>query len=165
MKNPFELFKHPKFGEIRVILLNDEPFKPWFVAVDVCRALEIKNPTMALERLEDDEKMTLSLSEMTLSSTEGHSSKRGGARFLNIINEPGFYRLVFASRKKEALEFQRWVYHEVLPSIRFSYQRNHARRCQKNRPGSRLFAPAQRRHSLNRQNRIQQKYSRPRRQN
>ena len=118
MKNPFELFKHPKFGEIRVILLNDEPFKPWFVAVDVCRALEIKNPTMALERLEDDEKMTLSLSEMTLSSTEGHSSKRGGARFLNIINEPGFYRLVFASRKKEALEFQRWVYHEVLPSIR-----------------------------------------------
>ena len=81
-------------------------------------ALDIKNPTMALERLEENEKMTLSLSEMTLSSTEGHSSKRGGARFLNVVNEPGLYRLIFSSRKKEALEFQLWVYHEVLPSIR-----------------------------------------------
>lgn len=114
-KYEFRIFEHPQFGVIRILIINGEI---WFVAVDVCRALELSNPTMALERLEEDEKMTLSLSEMTLSSAELHSGKRGGARFLNIINEPGFYRLVFASRKKEAIEFQRWVYHEVLPAIR-----------------------------------------------
>lgn len=35
-----------------------------------------------------------------------------------IISEPGLYRLVMRSRKPEAKEFQRWVTHEVLPSIR-----------------------------------------------
>ena len=114
-KYEFRIFEHPQFGVIRILIINGEI---WFVAADVCRALDLSNPTMTLERLEEDEKKTLSLSEMTLNSAEVHSGKRGGARFLNIINEPGFYRLVFASRKEEAREFQRWVYHEVLPAIR-----------------------------------------------
>ena len=36
----------------------------------------------------------------------------------NCVNESGLYRLIFASRKADAKKFQRWVYHEVLPSIR-----------------------------------------------
>ena len=39
MGNQFELFKHPKFGEIRVIIFDGKPFSPWFAAVDVCNAL------------------------------------------------------------------------------------------------------------------------------
>lgn len=35
-----------------------------------------------------------------------------------IVNEPGFYRLIFQSRKPEAKKFKCWVFHEVLPSIR-----------------------------------------------
>ena len=34
------------------------------------------------------------------------------------VNEPGFYRLVFQSRKPEAERFKTWVFTEVLPSIR-----------------------------------------------
>lgn len=35
-----------------------------------------------------------------------------------IVSEPGLYKLIMRSRKQEAKEFQRWVTHEVLPSIR-----------------------------------------------
>ena len=37
-----QIFKNPEFGEIRTIEKDGEP---WFVAADVCRALEISNPT------------------------------------------------------------------------------------------------------------------------
>lgn len=85
--------------------------EPWFVAADVCRALEIGNPSDALGRLDSDERMTLDL-------TEGHSGQRGGAQKLNIVNEPGLYTLVLGSRKPEAKAFKRWITHEVIPTIR-----------------------------------------------
>lgn len=37
---------------------------------------------------------------------------------LNIVNEPGLYGLVLASRKPEAKAFKRWITHEVIPAIR-----------------------------------------------
>lgn len=84
---------------------------PWFVLADVCKVLEIGNPSQAAARLKDDEKMTLTL-------TEGHSGQRGGAQSLNIISEAGFYRLVLRSDKPAADRFQSWVVKEVLPAIR-----------------------------------------------
>ncbi len=106
--NQLQVFQNNQFGDIRAIVQNGEP---WFVAADVCRALEISNPSVAIGRLDEDEKMTLS-------STEGHSGKRGGAQFLNAVNEAGLYTLVLGSRKPEAKQFKRWITHEVLPSIR-----------------------------------------------
>jgi anti-repressor protein len=35
-----------------------------------------------------------------------------------IVNGAGFYRLAFQSKESGAKEFQRWVFHEVLPQIR-----------------------------------------------
>jgi anti-repressor protein len=35
-----------------------------------------------------------------------------------LINEPGTYRLIFHAQTEEAKQFQRWVFHEVLPEIR-----------------------------------------------
>ena len=57
----------------------------------VC-ALELSNPSRAISALDDDEVMTLSL-------TEGHSGKRGGARSWNMVAESGFYKLMARSRK------------------------------------------------------------------
>ena len=107
MENQLQIAEHPKFGQLRYLVIDG---KVWFVTADVCRALEIKNPSQAIKRLLKDEKMTLSLND-------SHSGKRGGAQFMTLINEPGFYRLVFASRKPEAVEMQNWVYRDVLPSI------------------------------------------------
>ena len=103
MENKVQLFEHEKFGKIRVVILNG---KIHFVAADACRALEIQNIRQNLAKLEEDEKGVCDI------------YTPGGYQKMNVVNEPGFYRLIFSSRKKEAREFQRWVYHEVLPSIR-----------------------------------------------
>lgn len=108
-------FEHEKFGQIRYVNVIYRDVKreneTWFAAVDLCRILDLENVTKALYVLDDDEKMTLTTSK-------GHSGKRGGAQFMNFVSEPGMYRLIFMSRKPEAKKFQRWVFHEVLPSIR-----------------------------------------------
>lgn len=101
-------FVSDQFGSVRTLTIDGEP---WFVAADVCRALDIANPRDAVKRLEDDERMTVDL-------TDGHSKQRGGAQKLNAINEPGLYSLVLASRKPEAKAFKRWITHEVIPAIR-----------------------------------------------
>lgn len=103
--NEMQIFEKPEFGQIRTTTVDGEP---WFVAVDVCRALELGNPSQALTRLDDDEKSS------TLISNEGI---RGNPN-MSIINEPGLYTLVLGSRKPEAKAFKRWITHEVLPSIR-----------------------------------------------
>ncbi|EDP24819.1 phage antirepressor [Parvimonas micra] len=89
-----------KQNEVRTILKDGEP---WFVAKDVCEILEITNPTMALQRLDDDERAKFNLGR------QGET---------NIVNEPGLYTLILGSRKPEAKEFKRWITHEVIPAIR-----------------------------------------------
>ena len=106
--NDVTIFRKDEFGAVRAVTLEGEP---WFVAADVCRALGLGNSSMAVSKLDDDEKMTLSL-------TDSHSGQRGGAQMATIINEPGLYALVLSSRKPEAKAFKRWITHEVIPSIR-----------------------------------------------
>lgn len=87
--------------------LTDKAGEPWFVAKDVCDVLELSNVGQALARLDDDEKSSITLND----GTPGNPNRA-------IVSESGLYALVLASRKPEAHEFQRWVTHEVLPSIR-----------------------------------------------
>ncbi len=101
--NELQIFNNNQFGEIRTTIKDGEP---WFVASDVCRALEIANNRDALTRLEQDEK------GVALTDTPG------GTQEVTIVNEPGLYALVLGSRKPEAKAFKRWVTHEVIPSIR-----------------------------------------------
>lgn len=102
--NDVTIFRKDEFGAVRAVTLEGEP---WFVAADVCRALGIGNSSDAVKRLDDD--------EHALVSIEGLS--RGNDK-ANIVNEPGLYGLVLASRKPEAKAFKRWITHEVIPSIR-----------------------------------------------
>lgn len=101
-----KVFENSDFGQIRTAIQGNEP---WFVAVDVCRVLEIGNPSQATARLDDDEKMT------TLISNEGAASGKSSMAF---VNEAGLYTLVLGSRKPEAKAFKRWITHEVIPEIR-----------------------------------------------
>lgn len=102
MMNELQVFENPDFGQVRTVTKDGEP---WFVAADVCRALEV-DPT-ATRRLDDDEKNTLRLTQ----GTSGNPN-------VTIVNEPGLYSLVLGSRKPEAKNFKRWITHEVIPSIR-----------------------------------------------
>lgn len=101
---------------VRVFGTKDEP---WFVAVDVCKILQIKNSRDAVKRLDDDEKGVVKADTL------------GGKQELQIINEAGLYTLILKSRTEEAKCFKRWVTHDVLPRIRkYGYYKltNHERR-------------------------------------
>lgn len=125
MENKLQLFEHEQFGKVRVVIIDGDP---WFVAADVCRILEVKNSRDALSRLDDDEKQSILLPDGTskngVTNSVGLNYGINDATFgwienrVNVVNEPGLYRLIFTSRKLEAKKFQRWIYHEVLPSIR-----------------------------------------------
>lgn len=102
-----QVFQSAQFGKVRTTIRDGEP---WFVAADVCRALELSNTTLFVKRLDEDEK------SITLISNEGI---RGNPN-MTIVSEPGLYALVLGSRKPEAKAFKRWITHEVIPSIRKS---------------------------------------------
>ena len=99
--NEIKIFDNKQFGQIRVIDQNGEP---WFVAADVCAALEIDRTQT--RRLDEDEKGVCSI------------QTPGGAQEYQTVNEPGLYSLVLGSRKPEAKAFKRWITHEVIPAIR-----------------------------------------------
>ena len=103
MNNHLMIFENPEFGAVRSILIDGDP---WFVAADVCKALEIEKTNRALSRLDDDEKGAHSV------------STPGGRQRMSIISESGLYSLILGSRKPEARAFKRWITHEVIPSIR-----------------------------------------------
>ena len=100
MENKLMIFENDAFGKVRTLNLNGEP---WFVAVDVCSVLDLSNPTIAVSRLDEDERAKFNL------------GRQGDA---TIVNEPGLYTIVLGSRKPEAKAFKRWITHEVIPAIR-----------------------------------------------
>ena len=101
--NEIQVFSNEKFGQVRTVMQDGEP---WFVAADVCKALEIGNTAQAASKLDDDEKGIIS------------NDTLGGRQNMLAVNEPGLYSLVLGSRKKEAKDFKRWITHEVIPTIR-----------------------------------------------
>ena len=92
------------FNEVRVF---DRDGENWFVAIDICRILGFTNPWNAVSILDEDEKDYV-----------GISDAMNRIRQTLIISEPGLYKLIGRSRKPEAKEFDRWVRHEVLPTLR-----------------------------------------------
>ena len=94
-----------QFGELNVRVVVREG-EPWFVAADACLASDVKDTSMAVSRLDDDERDT---------TTVGTPS---GDQNMLIINESGLYSLIMTSRKPAAKKFKKWVTSEVLPSIR-----------------------------------------------
>lgn len=99
------IFESEAFGQVRTTTINGEP---WFVAADVCKALDLDNPRQAVSRLDEDEKNTVTIND---------GIRRGNPN-VNVVNEAGLYALILTSRKPEAKAFKRWITHEVLPSIR-----------------------------------------------
>ena len=105
MNTQINIFKFESRNEIRVI--QGEDGEPWFVAVDLCNALELSNPTEAVNSLEPDEKNTLRIAD----GIPGNPNRV-------IVSESGLYTLIFRSTKPEARRFRKWVTSEVLPAIR-----------------------------------------------
>lgn len=99
--------QHPPFSfDGTPVRVTVRPDGPWFVLADVCRVLEIGNPSDAARRLDDDER--------GVDTVETPSAPQQ----MVIINESGLYSLILTSRKPSAKRFKKWVTSEVLPAIR-----------------------------------------------
>nr|DAQ69230.1 MAG TPA: hypothetical protein [Caudoviricetes sp.] len=106
--NDMEIFKNNEFGEIRTII--KENGEPMFCLSDICRILELTNPSQVKTRLDINGVIT---NEGVVNSGLGEQVVQ-----LNFIDEGNLYNCIFMSRKPNAVEFRKWVTSEVLPSIR-----------------------------------------------
>lgn len=97
--NELQLFTDGEFN-MRTAVVDGEPL---FCLVDVCKVLDIQNPSKVAQRLDDDERTKLELGR------QGET---------NFITESGLYAVILRSDKPNAKSFRRWVTSEVLPSIR-----------------------------------------------
>lgn len=102
--NNIQIFSSEQFGTVRTVQQEENIL---FIAVDVCKALDLGQVTNTIRRLDDDEKALISIKGIS-----------NGNDKVNVVNEYGLYNLVLSSRKPEAKAFKRWITHEVIPAIR-----------------------------------------------
>lgn len=104
MANDIRLFKNEEFGEVRTMVINDEP---WFVGKDIADILGYSAARNALaSHVAEEDKLTHQI------------SASGQKRDMIFINESGLYSLILSSKLPKAKEFKHWVTSEVLPDIR-----------------------------------------------
>ncbi len=102
-RNELQIFDNPKFGEIRTLTIDGEP---WLAGKDVAEILGYSNPQKAIrDHIDEDDK------------TVNESFTVNGTQAI-LINESGLYSLILSSKLPNAKQFKRWVTSEVLPAIR-----------------------------------------------
>ena len=100
--NELKIFKNPEFGQLRMIFIDG---KQYFMASDVAKALGYVRPNDAVSQ--------------HCRATVKHSIPISGKeQEVNFIPEGDVYRLIIRSKLPKAEEFERWVFDEVLPTIR-----------------------------------------------
>ena len=102
--NDLQIFENSEFGSVRTITVDGEPY---FVGIDVADKLEYQNGSRDINAHVDE------CDRKIISLFDGKQNRK-----TTIINESGFYSLVFQSKMKKAKQFKHWVTSEVLPSIR-----------------------------------------------
>lgn len=100
--NELQIFNSTEFGQVRTVEINE---KPYFVANDVARALGYVETAKAIRT------HCKGVSEMDIPS-------KGGVQRMKIIPEGDIYRLIIRSKLPSAEKFEKWVFDEVIPSIR-----------------------------------------------
>jgi anti-repressor protein len=102
MNNQLQIFNF-ETKEVRTVLIDGEP---WWVAKDICEILEYKDITNAIKL-------------HCKGVAKYHPLQTtGGMQNIRIINEPDLYRIIARSNLPEAEKFEKWIFEEILPSIR-----------------------------------------------
>lgn len=110
-QNSNNVFIFPETGQkIRIVIRNDEP---WFIGQDICAVLGTATRDLP-KILDSDERRPLGNVDVNHTFKDFSGLRKDSL----IITEAGFYRLILRSDKPIAKPFQRWVTHDVLPSIR-----------------------------------------------
>ena len=104
--NELKVFSSTDFGELGVMLIDG---KEWFPATQCARILGYSDPFKAI-KLHCNSEGWVNCPVLT----------NGGTQQVKYINEGNLYRLIVSSKLPQAEKFERWVFDEVLPSIRHS---------------------------------------------
>jgi prophage antirepressor-like protein len=102
MENEMEIFKSEEFGSVRIIQDGD---KYLFCGSDVAKALGYVRPNEAVTA---HAKGTVKRRTLT----------KGGEQDMLFVTEGDVYRLITHSKLPSAERFEKWVFDEVLPTIR-----------------------------------------------
>lgn len=100
--NQIEIFSNPEFGSIRMI---EQDGKILFCGTDIAAALGYTNPRKAVR-------------DHTRGGTKCSTPTVSGNQIMTFIPEGDVYRLIVHSKLPSAERFERWVFDEVLPTIR-----------------------------------------------
>lgn len=102
-KNELTIFNCEEFGQVRTIIVNNEPK---FCLGDLCKALELTAKGVK-QRLSDEV-----ISNYPIEDSLGRKQNT------LFVNEDGLYDVILESRKENARKFRKWITYEVLPTIR-----------------------------------------------
>lgn len=100
--NEMQVFQNSEFGELGVLEIEG---KPYFPAKAAAKILGYKDTTNAIK-------------QHCKGVVKHHLPTKGGVQTLNFIPEGDLYRLITHSKLPAAERFEKWVFDEVLPSIR-----------------------------------------------
>ena len=100
--NELQIFDNNEFGEVRMAEIDG---KPHFVATDVAIALGYSTPRDAISR-------------HCKGVVKHDTPTLGGIQQLSYISEGDVYRLIIRSKLPSAEKFERWIFDEVIPSVR-----------------------------------------------
>lgn len=113
--NDIKIFDNPEFGNVRTMLINDEP---WFVGKDIADALGyVDTRHCLLDHVDVEDRKSLKY-KAWVKTVPSLWSTSNDYMDKTVINESGVYSLIFGSKLESAKKFKRWVTNEVLPSIR-----------------------------------------------
>lgn len=110
--NQLQIFKNTEFGELKVLVVDG---KEYFPATESARILGYTNPQKAIRD------HCRGCTKRSVGVVTGKKSDRSDAIQeveINFITEGDLYRLIIRSKLPTAQKFERWVFDEVLPSIR-----------------------------------------------
>lgn len=102
MKNELEIFSSEEFGQVRTMVINNNPY---FCASDVAKALGYSNTRDAVSR-------------HCKGVVKSDIPTNSGVQTVSFIPEGDIYRLIMKSKLPSAEKFESWVVDEVLPTIR-----------------------------------------------
>lgn len=100
--NELKVFENSEFGELGVLIIDG---KEYFPATACAKTLGYKRPADAI-------------SQHCKGSVKHRVPTNGGEQEIKLISEGDLYRLIVHSKLPTAERFERWVFDEVLPSIR-----------------------------------------------
>ena len=114
--NSLKIFNSNEFGKMRTYC-DPKSGEVWFCLADVCKALDLVNPSKVKTTLTEKGLILLNVRELDNTVTNSYgipTEEMRGNPNMTFIDEGNLYQVIFQSRKPNAVKFRKWIWSEVL---------------------------------------------------